>query len=370
MENELRIAENILRLRKAAGKTQEELASYLGVTKAAVSKWETGQALPDVAMLPKLATYFGVTVDELMGYEPQLNRQEIRDIYNELRGQFATGPFEEAEKNLRKVAHDYWSCYTLLAYLAQLALNNADFAPDEQAGRALLDDAMSLCQRVRANSHDDADVKLANVIESMIALSNGYPQQVVELLSPAPQPYAGDVEVLASAYRMLGDTARAEQTLQAELYQSVVSAASALCNLAQMHVGNLARVDALYERFNSLRSTFDLDSIWPSVPSVIISFAMVYAAGGSDDKAIACLGDYVEAGRRMKWPPQLSGDGFFDALDGWIDETIASGAEAPRDEASAKRSMVAGLTENPAFASLQDDERFKKLVARLKTVLE
>lgn len=113
---------------------------------------------------------------------------------------------------------------------------------------------MSLCQRVRSNSHDDADVKLANVVEAAIALSNGDAQQVVELLSPAPQPYAGEVEILAGAYRMRGEEAQAEQALQAEHYQGVIGAASALSSLVQMHIGDIARIDALYERFCSLRS--------------------------------------------------------------------------------------------------------------------
>ena len=50
--NSLRIAENITRLRKHKGVTQDELASFLGVTKASVSKWENGQSMPDIVLLP------------------------------------------------------------------------------------------------------------------------------------------------------------------------------------------------------------------------------------------------------------------------------------------------------------------------------
>ena len=59
----LRIAENIVEFRKKKGVTQEEMASFLGVTKASVSKWENGQSMPDILMLPQLATYFDVTVE-------------------------------------------------------------------------------------------------------------------------------------------------------------------------------------------------------------------------------------------------------------------------------------------------------------------
>ena len=66
--NELKLSGNLIYLRKKRGVTQAELASFLGVTKASVSKWETGQSLPDVLILPRLAAYFDVTIDELMGY--------------------------------------------------------------------------------------------------------------------------------------------------------------------------------------------------------------------------------------------------------------------------------------------------------------
>lgn len=48
------------------------------VTKASVSKWKSGQSYPNILLLPKLATFFNVTVDELIGYEPQLSLEQIK----------------------------------------------------------------------------------------------------------------------------------------------------------------------------------------------------------------------------------------------------------------------------------------------------
>lgn len=59
----MNIGKNILEQRKQKNITQEEL----GVTAAAVSKWENGYTLPDILMLCALADYFGVTTDELLG---------------------------------------------------------------------------------------------------------------------------------------------------------------------------------------------------------------------------------------------------------------------------------------------------------------
>ena len=59
----------IFELRKKRNLTQEELAAELGVTAAAVSKWEKGYSLPDILMLCSLADFFQVTADELLGRE-------------------------------------------------------------------------------------------------------------------------------------------------------------------------------------------------------------------------------------------------------------------------------------------------------------
>lgn len=65
---EITIGENIKRLRRSKGMTQEELAGVLNISNAAVSKWERGDSLPDISMLFPLADYFGVSVDTLMGH--------------------------------------------------------------------------------------------------------------------------------------------------------------------------------------------------------------------------------------------------------------------------------------------------------------
>ena len=62
--------ENLIRARKARGMTQEELAARLSISRQAVSKWETGESLPDLYKLAALADELGVSADELCGREP------------------------------------------------------------------------------------------------------------------------------------------------------------------------------------------------------------------------------------------------------------------------------------------------------------
>ncbi len=64
----LKIGQKIKTKRRERNLTQEELANILGVTKAAVSKWENGESYPDITMLPQIAQLFCITMDELFDY--------------------------------------------------------------------------------------------------------------------------------------------------------------------------------------------------------------------------------------------------------------------------------------------------------------
>lgn len=61
----MKLGENIRALRLCKRLTQEQVAQKLGVTYQAVSKWENGTNTPDIALLPEIAAFFGVTIDAL-----------------------------------------------------------------------------------------------------------------------------------------------------------------------------------------------------------------------------------------------------------------------------------------------------------------
>ena len=62
----MKLSEKIYACRKRAGLSQEALAERIGVSRQAISKWETGEASPEISKLPPLADAFGVTVDWLL----------------------------------------------------------------------------------------------------------------------------------------------------------------------------------------------------------------------------------------------------------------------------------------------------------------
>lgn len=81
---ELKLGDKIRELRKRDGRTQENLADALGVTCQAVSRWEQNATFPDMTLIPSIANYFGVTIDELFGYEND-REQRIKAIIEETR---------------------------------------------------------------------------------------------------------------------------------------------------------------------------------------------------------------------------------------------------------------------------------------------
>lgn len=62
-------AENLIQLRKFHDFSQEELAEMIGVSRQTMSKYETGESLPDIEKCKRLADAFGVTVDDLISYD-------------------------------------------------------------------------------------------------------------------------------------------------------------------------------------------------------------------------------------------------------------------------------------------------------------
>ena len=74
------LGHTIRRLRQGHGVTQEQLAEYLHISSQAISKWENDAALPDIMLLPLLADYFSVSIDELFCHKLQAYTYKERFI--------------------------------------------------------------------------------------------------------------------------------------------------------------------------------------------------------------------------------------------------------------------------------------------------
>lgn len=129
---QLNLGKTIRELRHRDGRTQDELAEALGVTAQAVSRWESGGSYPDMELIPAIANYFHISIDELFGYHDDREKKieeildyaskilshqgrsvgkgclptEVGECVNRLRK--ASEEFPNEPKILLKLAHALW----------------------------------------------------------------------------------------------------------------------------------------------------------------------------------------------------------------------------------------------------------------------
>ena len=113
---QIRLGEKIRTLRKQKGLSQDVLASALGVSFQAVSKWEKADSMPDVTLIPAIASFFGVSTDELFDFDIYKAEEEVIKICNRAIAVREERP-EEAEEILREGLKQYPRNDTILLNL-------------------------------------------------------------------------------------------------------------------------------------------------------------------------------------------------------------------------------------------------------------
>ena len=92
------LSDQLKKLRKEKGNTQEELAMHLGITTQAVSKWERDEGYPDITLLPAIASYYNVSVDDLLSVGKIEKEKKLREYGDKNAELFRAG------KNSERVA--------------------------------------------------------------------------------------------------------------------------------------------------------------------------------------------------------------------------------------------------------------------------
>lgn len=92
---EMNLGEKLKSLRKEKNVSQEKLAQYLNISFQAVSKWETAATFPDISLLPDIARFFGITIDELLQAEKLDEKVLCREYEAKANEMFRNGKREE-----------------------------------------------------------------------------------------------------------------------------------------------------------------------------------------------------------------------------------------------------------------------------------
>ena len=182
----IRLGEKIKSLRKQKNISQEVFANYLGVSFQAVSKWENGNTMPDVAIIPAIASFFGVSTDELFDFNLFEMEKQVDAICDEAYG-FRFSDAEKSERILREGLQRFPG--------NDIILNNLLYTLDFKTRS---DEVIALCKTLIESTKDDAVKYDACRILASCYKENGQKDLVKPTLELIPEIYFTKLGLMAS----------------------------------------------------------------------------------------------------------------------------------------------------------------------------
>lgn len=365
----INIGKIISEKRKAKGITQEELANYLGISKPAVSKWESGQSYPDILFLPVLASYFNISVDELIGYEPMMSKEDIRKLYHQLAEEFSKKSFDEVYEECEGYLKKYFSCWYLQYRIGLLYLNHCALAGTPERTQDILNRAVDIFLLVERSCEEVSLAKQAMQLKAYCYICQQKPVEAIEVLENLNEPFIQTESLLVKAYQLKGDRDKAIEYLQGSAVNSLNVLLSSSADFFQLYADNPERMDKYYEIFIKLTDIFEVEQMSPGgLYSIYLTAAAIYVLQGRKEKALEVLEKYADLAKRNAGKDfEIHGNHIFDKLETYL-KTIDAETIAPRSSEVIWRDIKNILSENPAFKPLEEEPRFQIIVRSLKEV--
>jgi len=366
---EIRIGLKIIEKRKEKGLTQEELADHLGISKPAVSKWESGQSYPDITLIPVIASFFDISVDELFDYQPQMSKQDIRKLYLKLSKQFTELGFEEGYQLWSSYVKKYFSCWPLLLNMGILMMNQANLAPSPARIEEAINESIRLFDRIEQYGDDPKILHQIPIVKAAAHLMLGHSSEVIDLLSGVQEISMNPEILLATAYMMKQEDLKALGLLQGSIFSGIITILSAYPSLFNLYKNDSELMDRWVKSAEKLIDLFDMSLTHPgTVLPIHLTAAMLYLGNQRLDKAL----DHLEVYRNIvvspgMFPLTLRGNQLFDHIEGLI-ETFDLGNIAPRSDSAIRQSIKDVILKQPGLSCLADNERFKRIVRDIEAL--
>lgn len=199
----LKLGENLKKFRLQRELTQEQLADVLGVSAQAVSRWENGTTYPDITLLPTIASYFEITLDELMGMENWRSEEQLKELLGQLEENGSKGLIYENILLLRDAVKTYPTNYEL-----QFRLVNQLAFCEYKDGRGLSEEekisfnreAAEIGNRILSHCTDGAIINQTTQQLCYIYSSLGEKEKAIEYAKKLPNIGCTDTVVLGDLY--------------------------------------------------------------------------------------------------------------------------------------------------------------------------
>ena len=239
----LKLGENLKKFRLQRELTQEQLADVLSVSAQAVSRWENGTTYPDITLLPTIASYFEITLDELMGMESWRSEEQLKELLGQLEENGSKGLIYENILLLRDAVKTYPTNYEL-----QFRLVNQLAFCEYKDGRGLSEEekisfnreAAEIGNRILSHCTDGAIINQTTQQLCYIYSSLGEKEKAIEYAKKLPNIGCTDTVVLGDLYE--GEQQKTHLKRAIKWYTSIFWCA--LINLPDLGYRNETMSDA------------------------------------------------------------------------------------------------------------------------------
>ena len=363
----LKVGENILQKRKERDITQEELAEFMMVTKASVSKWETGQSYPDILILPKLATFFNISVDELIGYDPDLSSAQIQKFYIDLENRVPDAGMDSIVEDIKIKIKQYYSCFDLLYYMSLFILNHCDLATDTTKKEEYLEYASNILKRVCEDSKDSILKDKSLSLRAACLISLGKSEEALDILPSSDMLSISKDCLVASAYLKTKNENEVDQKLQVMIYKNVIDLITLLMMKSSLSnddwVETLERVEDLIESFNLTQINV----------SIVLNFYLSLATHYIDDNNLKLASQYVEKLLNLLIESKektfkIKGDEYFNQIDEWLDENLLLSTNPNRSDDMIVSFYLETIANNESFKGIISEGKVKSLVDKVREI--
>lgn len=198
--------------------TQAELAEYIGVSKPAVSKWESGYSLPDITLLPVLASFFDISIDDLMGYQPQMNERNIDAIHEKLIKNLSELPTDTVFSECRTYIHKYYFCWQLILKMSQFLYNHYTISTEPQN---VLNEIIRYTKRIYDHCDDSMIAKEARYLNACCLIHLNKLDNAQKILEDLIEPVTNAPVLLAFIYNEQGKKSDAEKIITDYIEQNL-----------------------------------------------------------------------------------------------------------------------------------------------------
>ncbi len=195
----LEIGQVIYRLRKEENLTQEDLAKAVGVSTAAVSKWESDSSYPDITLLPSIARFFNTSIDQLLNYEKDITNEEVMEIVKKCASLFEKNTVENGIKACEDYIKEYPNNMFLKFRIGSLYMVSIPSAKDEEEAKVMLNKSIELFEESAKSSEIEISEVSKYSLSSLYSMNEDF-KKAEEVLLSLPKVTADRDDMLVGLY--------------------------------------------------------------------------------------------------------------------------------------------------------------------------